>query len=42
MYQFAFGKATVTAVEETESGYGDIIRKSLGVARGFPWNVLTG
>ena len=33
---FAFGKATVAAVEETERGYGDIIRQSLGVAKGFP------
>ena len=39
---FAFGKATVAAVEETERGYGDIIRQSLGVAKGFPWNVLSG
>ena len=39
---FAFGKATVAAVEETERGYGCIIRESLGVARGVPWNVLAG
>ena len=38
VYHFAFGKATVAAVEETEWGYGDIIRQSLGVAGGFPWN----
>ena len=42
VYHFAFGKATVAAVEETERGYGDIIRQSLGVAKGFPWNVLSG
>ena len=42
VYHFAFGKATVAAVEETERGYGGIIRQSLGVARGFPWNVLAG
>ena len=28
VYHFAFGKATVAAVEETERGYGDIIRQS--------------
>ena len=32
----------MAAVEETERGYGDIIRQSLGVAKGFPWNVLSG
>ena len=42
VYHFSFGKATVAAVEETERGCGDIIRQSLGVARGFPWNVLAG
>ena len=42
VYRFAFGKATVAAVEETERGYGNITRQSLGVARGFPWNVLAG
>ena len=43
VYHFAFGKATVVAaVEETERGYGGIIRQSLGVAKGFPWNVLSG
>ena len=42
VYHFAFGKATVAAVEETERGYGGIIRQSLGVAKGFPWNVLSG
>ena len=36
VYHFAFGKATVAAVEETDRGYGDIMRQSLGVARGFP------
>ena len=34
VYHFAFGKATVAAIEETERGYGGIIRQSLGVARG--------
>ena len=33
VYHFTFGKATVAAVEETERGYGDIIRQPLGVAR---------
>ena len=42
VYHFAFGKATVAAVEETERGNGGIIRQSLGVAKGFPWNVLSG
>ena len=39
---FAFGKATVAVVEETERGYSDIIRHSLGAAKGFPWNMLAG
>ena len=34
VYHFAFGKSTVAAVEETERGYGDITRQSLGVAMG--------
>ena len=34
VYHFVFGKTTVAAVEETERGYGGIIRQSLGVARG--------
>ena len=42
VYYFAFGKGTVAAIEETERGYGGIIRQSLGVATGFPWNVLAG
>ena len=43
VYLFAFGnKATVTAVEETEMGYGGIIRQSVGATRGVPWNVLAG
>ena len=42
VYHFAFGKAAVAAVEETERGYGGIIRQSLGVARGFLWNALAG
>ena len=42
VYHFAFGKAMVAVVEETERGYGGIIRQSLGVAKGFPWNVLAG
>ena len=32
----------MAAVEETERGYVDIIRQSLGVAKGLPWNVLSG
>ena len=42
VYHFAFGKATVAAAEETERGYDGTIRQSLGVAKGFPWNVLSG
>ena len=42
VYHFAFGKVTVAAVEETERGYGGIIRQALGVARGFPRSVLEG
>ena len=42
VYHFAFGKAPVAAVEETKRGCGGIIRQSLGVARGVPWNVLAG
>ena len=42
VYHFAFGKTTVAVVEETERGYGGIIRQSFGVARDFLWNVLAG
>ena len=42
MRHFAFGKATVAAVEETERGCGGITRQPLGVAKRLPWNVLSG
>ena len=39
----AFAKALKKTVETIESGYGNMLqRRSIGVARGFPWEVLSG
>ena len=38
----AFAKARKNAVETIESGYGRMLRRSIGVAQGFPWEVLSG
>jgi len=42
VYPLAFAKARKQAVEVTESGYGSMLRRSMGVAQGFPWEVLSG
>ena len=42
VYLLAFAKAQKKAVETIESGYGNMIRRSIGVAQGFPWEVLSG
>ena len=38
----AFAKARKKAVETIKSGYGNMLRRSMGVAQGFPWEVLSG
>ena len=42
VYPLAFAKARKKAVEAVESGYGNMLRRSMGVAQGFPWEVLSG
>ena len=43
VYPLAFTKAQKKTVETIESGYGNILRRSIGVAQvGFPWEVLSG
>ena len=42
VYPLAFAKARKKAVETIESGYGNMLRRSIGVAQGFPWEVLSG
>ena len=42
VYPLAFAKARRKAVETIESGYGSMLRRSIGVAQGFPWEVLSG
>ena len=42
VYPLAFAKARKKAVETIESGYGNVLRRSMGVAQGFPWEVLSG
>ena len=42
VYPLAFAKARKKAVETIESGYGSMLRRSMGVAQGFPWEVLSG
>ena len=42
VYPLAFAKARKKAVGTIESGYGDMLRRSMGVAQGFPWEVLSG
>ena len=38
----AFAKAQKEAVETIVPGYGSMLRRSIGVAQGFPWEVLSG
>jgi hypothetical protein len=42
VYPLAFAKARKKAVGTIESGYGNMLRRSMGVAQGFPWKVLSG
>ena len=42
VYPLAFAKAQKKTVETIESGYGSMLRRSIGVAQGFPWEVLSG
>lgn len=42
VYVLAFAKATPTAVEAIESTFGDMLRSSMCVARGYPWDVMAG
>ena len=42
VHPLAFAKAHKEAVETIESGYGNMLRRSIGVAHGFPWEVLSG
>ena len=44
VYPLAFARARKKAVETIESGYGNgnMLRRSMGVAQGFPWEVLSG
>ena len=42
VYQIAFAKAPASAVCATESAYGVMLRNSMFVAQGFPWDVLAG
>ena len=38
----AFAKALKRTVETIEPGYGSMLRRSIGVAQGFPWEVVSG
>ena len=42
VYPCAFAKATHHEIANIEAKYGDIVRRSVGVALGFPWEVLCG
>jgi len=42
VYMLAFAKATPAAVEAIESAFGDMLRSSMSVARGHPWDVMAG
>ena len=42
VYPLVFAKALKKTVETVESGYGNMLRRSIGVAQGFPWEVLSG
>ena len=42
VYPLAFAKARKKAVETIESGYGNMLRRSIGAAQGFPWEGLSG
>ena len=42
VYHLAFAKALKKTVETIAPGYGNMLRRSIGVAQGFPWEVLSG
>ena len=42
VHPLTFAKAQKKAVETIEPGYGNMLRRSIGVAQGFPWEVLSG
>ena len=42
VYPLAFAKATEESICKIESGYGNMLRRSLSVAQGFPWEVISG
>ena len=42
VYQIAFVKASASVVCVTESAYDAMLRHSMSVAQGFPWDVLAG
>ena len=42
VYPLAFAKATQPSICKIESGYGNMLRRSLSVAQGFPWEVISG
>ena len=42
VYPLAFAKATEATICRIESGYGNMLRRSLSVAQGFPWEVISG
>ena len=42
VYPLAFAKATEASICRIESGYGNMLRRSLSVAQGFPWEVISG
>ena len=42
VYPLAYSKVTVSAIGELEGAFGVVLRNSLSVARGFPWDVLAG
>ena len=42
VYQIAFAKALALVVCATEGAYGAMLRHSMSVAQGLPWDVLAG
>ena len=42
VYPLAFAKAQKKTVETIESGYGNMLSRSIEVAQGFPWEVVSG
>ena len=42
VYPLAFAKVPAAEVEAAESGYGNMLRSSMSVAKGFPWDMMAG